>query len=230
MQTRELALFATKEVVVTVHGGDMPALEIAELRWAEHCREHDHVSAGMLVYTISDVVVDGYFPAIDLVADEIEAIQERMFDRVATRDVEEIFTLKRVLLQLRRTIAPTREVFNAFTRREVAVLGEESVVYYQDLYDHVIRVTEAIDAHRDVLSSATDIYLTLQSNHLNQTVRTLTAASIVLMSMTLIAGIYGMNFEHMPELAWRFGYPLSLLAMLAIGALLAWYFRRLRWW
>ena len=104
------------------------------------------------------------------------------------------------------------------------------MTYFQDVYDHVIRVTDTIDSYRDILSTIIDVHLTIVSNDLNQSVRTLTVASIILMSLALIAGIYGMNFDHMPELGWRYGYFGALVLMVAIAAMLAWVFRRLRWW
>jgi magnesium transporter len=131
---------------------------------------------------------------------------------------------------MRRVVSPTRDVMNVFIRRELPVFGDDSFFYFQDVYDHVIRVTDAIDADRDILASAIDVHLSLLSNEMNQTVRTLTAASILLMSLALIAGIYGMNFEHMPELTWRYGYFIVLGIMLIIGGMLAWVFRRLGWW
>lgn len=226
----EIAIFVTDQVVVTVHFEAITVLEIAERRWVAHRR--DDASTGMLVYTIVDSVVDDYFPCMDRLADEIDAIEARMFTTPGRRDLEAIFSLKRSLLEVRRLVAPGRDVFNVFIRREttVAMLGDESLVYFQDIYDHVIRITETIDLYRDILSSAVDVYLSLQSNIMNQTVRTLTAASIVLMSMALIASVYGMNFDDMPELGWRIGYYLALTLMLTIGLTLAWIFRRLHWW
>jgi magnesium transporter len=114
-------------------------------------------------------------------------------------------------------------------RRDIKVFDQQDVIYLQDVYDHIIRVTDAIDTYRDLLSSALDSYLSMQSNRLNQIVKALTIASIVLMSVTLVAGIYGMNFEFMPELGWRYGYlwALGLMAAIALGLIA--FFRRIRW-
>lgn len=230
LESRELAVFISDSVVVTVHTNEIAALHVARNRWAERCREGQTLSAGMLIYTIADAIVDGYFPCMDKIAEDIDDLEGSIFSGDAQDVLQDVFALKRSLLDMRRLIAPTREVFNSFTRREVAVLGEGSLIYFQDIYDHIIRVTDAIDADRDVLSTVVDVHLSLQSNRMNQTVRTLTAASIVLMSMTLIAGIYGMNFVNMPELEWRYGYYITLGAIAIIGLVVAWVFRRLRWW
>jgi magnesium transporter len=144
--------------------------------------------------------------------------------------LQAIFLLRQKLLALRRIVAPTRDVFNALTRRELPIFGEGTLYYFQDVYDHVIRVTDAIDADRDMLASALDVHLSVAANRMNQTVRTLTAASIVLMSLALVAGVYGMNFERMPELEWRYGYLFALGTMALIGGSLALLFKRLEWW
>ncbi|HMM40429.1 MAG TPA: magnesium/cobalt transporter CorA [Thermomicrobiales bacterium] len=226
----DLALFLTDWALVTVHREPVRELGIASQRWAEHCQGGLQADPAMLMYTIADTVVDGYFPCMDAIGDRIEDLEALVFSNNGAATIEQVFRLKRVLLELRRLIAPTRDVFNSFTRRELPLLGQVSVTYFQDVYDHVIRVTDTIDAYRDILSTIVDVHLTVVSNDLNQSVRTLTVASIILMTLALIAGVYGMNFEHMPELSWRYGYfrALALMAVIAVG--LGWIFRRLRWW
>jgi magnesium transporter len=226
----ELSIFTTRSTIVTLHQERIAELDVAAVRWAEHCRGNLPEDVGMLFYTIADSIVDGYFPAMDDLGERIELLEAAMFEDGGTEALQEVFRLKRLMLDVRRAVAPTRDVFNAFTRREMPLLGDASLAYYQDVYDHVIRVTETIDAYRDTLSSIVEVHLTLVSNRLNQTVRTLTIASIILMSLALIAGIYGMNFEVMPELTWRYGYPLVLGIMVLVAGSLALVFRRLHWW
>lgn len=230
VRSHEIGMFARSDLVVTIRAEEIPELDTAGQRWSDHCDDKDDDHAGMLVYTIVDSVVDGYFPCMDGIAEDIDALESSLFDSVDGDSLQRIFVLKRSLLDLRRVIAPSRDVFNAFTRWELPALGQESVYYFQDVYDHVIRVTDQIDAYRDVLASAIDIHLSVVSNRMNQTVRTLTAASIVLMSLALIAGIYGMNFEYIPELRWHFGYFGALGIMAVLGSTLVIYFRKLGWW
>ncbi len=227
---RELAVFITARAVVTVQYNAIEEITFAARRWAEHCQGERQVDPSMLVYTISDTIVDSYFPAMDAIGDRIEDLEALVFSNDGTGTVEQVFRLKRVLLEMRRLIAPTREVFNAFTRREFPLLGGTSVTYFQDVYDHVIRVTDTIDGYRDILSTIIDVHLTVVSNDLNQSVRTLTVASIILMTLALIAGLYGMNFRYIPGLDWRFGYVGALAGMAIIAVALGWTFRRLRWW
>ncbi|MEX1159193.1 MAG: magnesium transporter CorA family protein, partial [Thermomicrobiales bacterium] len=192
--TRELAMFITPGAILTFHRHDIEELDDAARRWAEHCLGKLPESVAMLAYTICDAIIDGYFSCLDQVGEQIEDLERAMFDRGDTETLEQVFRLKRQLLEIRRVVAPTRDVFNAFTRRELPAMGEASLAYFQDVFDHVIRTTDTIDAYRDILSSVIDVHLTLVSNQLNQTLRTLTVASIILMSLALIAGIYGMNF------------------------------------
>ena len=150
--------------------------------------------------------------------------------------MQSILTLKRELITMRRVIAPQRDAMSVLARRELPFVGEAVGVYFQDLYEHVLRVTDALDVYRDLLGGVLDSYLTLNSNNLaiaannlNAVMKTLTSYSIILMSVTLIAGIYGMNFDHMPELHTRLGYPLALLAMAAVFLMLRMYFKRRDW-
>lgn len=227
---QELAIFLAPSAVVTVHRGEIEEIGVAARRWADHCADGHQQDAPMLVYTLADSIVDGYFPSVDEIGDRIDQLETQMFDRRGAETLEEVFRMKRTLLEVRRAVAPARDVFNAFTRRELPLLGDHSMTYFQDVYDHVIRVTDSIDAFRDILSSVIDVHLTLVSNDLSQTVRTLTVVSIILMSLALIAGIYGMNFENMPELTWRYGYFAVLGVMAVLGISLAIIFRRLHWW
>lgn len=226
----EVAIIVRADSVVTVREAEVPAFGTAVRRFIEHCNDRVETTAAMLLYTIADSLVDDYFPCLDAVAEEIDQLEEGMLDEPGQDDLRSIFRLRQKLLTMRRIVAPTRDVFNALTRRELPVFGEGSLYYFQDVYDHVIRVTDAIDADRDMLASALDVHLSVAANRMNQTVRTLTAASIVLMSLALVAGIYGMNFERMPELGWRFGYLFALGTMVLIGGSLALLFKRLGWW
>jgi magnesium transporter len=227
---QELAMFVMKHAVLTVRWQEIDELEVAAHRWRDRARDDQVDDPAMLLYTIVDSIVDGYFPCIDDIGDRIEDLEEAMFNGTDPDTLQHIFRMKRLLLEMRRAVAPSRDVFNALLRRELPLLGPNSLAYFQDVYDHVIRVTDSIDAYRDILSSVVDIHLSLVSNNLNKTVQKLTSASIVLMSLALVAGIYGMNFEHMPELGWRYGYVAALGLMAALGISLFMLFRRLGWW
>jgi magnesium transporter len=166
---------------------------------------------------------------MDRLADRVEDLEEQIFGKFEDGTLEAIFQLKKDLLQIRRVVTPERDVLNVMLRRDIRVFDENDVTYLQDVYDHIIRVVDAIDTYRDLLSSSLDTFLSVQSNQLNQVVKALTITSIVLMSVAIVSGIYGMNFEYMPELRWRYGYLWALSLMVTIAAGLIGFFRRIRW-
>ena len=229
-QTRELSLFVGRNYLVTVHDADMsPTIREVAQRWRENLGWRGKRHVGVLVYSLLDAIVDDYFPVVDHISERIEDLEVKIFDHFDHRAQADIFALKKDLLAVRQVLAPERDVMNILVRRDSPVFGEEMVTYFQDVYDHILRVTENIDTYRDLLSSSLDAFLSLSSNRLNQIVKTLTSSSIILMSMTLVAGIYGMNFVHMPELDWQFGYAWAIGLMGATGAGLYLMFRRMGW-
>lgn len=184
---------------------------------------------GILLYSLLDSIVDNYFPVMDNIVERVESLEEQIFEHYNERALHSVFGLKKDLLALRRVLAPERDVLNVLTRRDLPIFHDSTLVYFQDIYDHVVRLTDSIDTYRDLLSSALDSYLSMQSNRLNITVQTLTSASIILMTLSLIAGIYGMNFANIPELQWQYGYFGVLGLMVGIAVLLFFFFRRKGW-
>ncbi len=228
LRTLPVHLFVGPRFLVSIHRDELPVLTETAQRWQAPSSPLGR-TVGALVYALLDAIVDDYFPLIDQFADRVEALEEQIFEQFDEAAIQTIFGLKKDLLALRRTMSPERDVMNMLLRREVPVFSNEDVVYLQDVYDHLIRVTDTVDTYRDLLSSALDSFLSVQSNKLNQIVKVLTITSIVLMSDALIAGIYGMNFEFMPELHLRYGYAYALALMLVISVGLVLFFRRKRW-
>jgi magnesium transporter len=223
-----IGLFIGTNYLVTVHPGDIRVIDETLARWQQN-RGTIGQHSGALVYHLLDAIVDDYFPVIDQLAERVEAIEEQIFERFQQSALKEVFALKRDLLGVRRIVAPERDVLNVLIRREVPVFEVGAIQYMQDVYDHIIRITDSIDTYRDLLSSALDAFLSVQSNQLNQVVKVLTITSIVLMSDALVAGIYGMNFEFMPELHWAFGYPFALGLMVVVSVGLVLFFRSRDW-
>ncbi|MBO9363295.1 MAG: magnesium/cobalt transporter CorA [Thermoflexus sp.] len=223
-----LHVFAGLRYMVTIRSQPIPEVEQVIARWQdpERCRAP---TPGSVVYDLLDAIVDAHFPVLDRIAEEVETLEERLFAGGDGRLVEAIFQTRKTLLELRRVVAPEREVINLLLRRELPVFRSEDMAYFQDLYDRLVRMIESIDLYRDMLSGALESYLSLQSNRLNEIVKVLTTASIILMANALVAGIYGMNFQYMPELEWPWGYPMALSMMAGISAGLALFFRRRGW-
>jgi magnesium transporter len=226
---RQLAIFVGENFIVTIH--DRPIRQISErlARWsAPNTRRDDSVTN--LLYELLDAIVDDYFTLTDQLGAWIDELEDTIFSRFREGAIQEIFALKQDLLVMRRVVAPERDVLNVLLRQETPIFPGAALRAMQDVYDHLMSVTDSIDTYRDLLSNALDSYLSLQSNQLNQMIKTLTLASIILMACTLIAGIYGMNFEVMPELTWIWGYPFALGLMLAISSGLVVFFRSRKWW
>lgn len=234
----ELHAFIGKNYLITLHNEPIEEVTEVAARFRRNTAEIER-GIGVLLYSLLDTIVDHYFPVIDSLGERIEELEEEVFaktDRVSSQEMQRIFALKRELITLRRVIAPERDAMAVLARRELPIVSEATGVYFQDLYEHVLRVTDAIDVYRDLLSGVLDSYLSansnnlaLAANNLNAVMKTLTSYSIILMSVTLIAGIYGMNFDNMPELHTRYGYFVALFAMLALGLLLARFFKRKGW-
>ncbi len=198
----------------------------AALQDARNERTND---MGILLYSLLDSIVDNYFPVIDSIVDRVEEIEAQIFERFTPEAIESIFSLKKDLLALRKVLAPERDVMNVLIRRDLPIFEQHTMVYFQDVYDHVVRITDRIDTYRDLLSSALDSYLSMQSNRLNITVQTLTSWSIILMSVAAIAGWYGMNFAYMPELRSGLGYPGVIVLAVVVVTLEFFFFRRKGW-
>lgn len=228
LHTHAMNLFVGANYLVSVHHGEIPALAETIRRWQQNQEQLD-LDSGVLLYQLFDTIVDDYFPVIDQLAERVEEIEEQIFERFREEALQEVFGLKRDLLHIRRVVAPERDVLNILIRREVPIFERGTIMYLQDVYDHIVRITDSIDTYRDLLSSALDAFLSVQSNRLNQVVKVLTIASIVLMSDALIAGIYGMNFVFMPELQSPYGYPFALGLMLVISVGLVLFFRWRKW-
>jgi len=228
LELRELNIFLGKNYLVTVHSRPIRAIETAKRLWHEWTDRSDQ-GAGLLAYLLIDGIVDDYLPLLDLISERMDDLEDSIFGEFRTEALQEIFTFKKKLLHLRRCITPLRDVFNMLLRREQPIFPRETHVYFQDVFDHLIRVADTIDTLRDMLSSTMDAYLSVTSNRMNQVMKRLTSISTILMSVTLIAGIYGMNFVFMPELRWRFGYVFALLSMLVVGMALYVYLKKVKW-
>src|SRR5215217_3137581 len=228
LSSQSIGLFIGQHYIVSVHQGEITTIDETIKRWQANSAEFGQ-DAGALLYALLDAIVDDYFPVIDQLAERVEDIEEQIFERFSEDALQEVFGLKRDLLQVRRIVAPERDVLNVLIRREVPIFERNSILYLQDVYDHIVRITDSIDTYRDLLSSALDAFLSIQSNRLNQIVKILTLSSIILMSDALIAGIYGMNFEFMPELHSRYGYPFALGLMLVLSVGLVTFFRWRKW-
>jgi magnesium transporter len=228
LELKELNIFLGKNYIVTVHSQPIRAIKVAERLWSEWTDLAER-GTGLLAYILIDTIVDDYMPLLDALSDRMDELEDHLFVEFKPEAIEEIFRIKKELLFLRRSVTPLRDVFNTLLRREQPIFSRETQVYFQDVFDHLIRTADTIDTLRDMIGSTMDAYLSISGNRMNMVMKRLTSISTILMSVTLVAGIYGMNFDYMPELKWRFGYIGTLTAMLIIGLAIYLYFRRIKW-
>jgi magnesium transporter len=228
LELRELNIFLGKNYLVTVHSRPIRAIATASRLWHEWTDRAEQGS-GLLAYLLIDGIVDDYLPLLDIMSDRMDDLEDSIFGEWRPESIEEIFSIKKKLLYLRRAITPLRDVFNMLLRREQPIFPRETHVYFQDVFDHLIRVADTIDTLRDMLGSTMDAYLSVSGNRMNKVMKRLTSISTILMSVTLIAGIYGMNFTLMPELRWRYGYVYALLSMVVVGLALYVYLKKIKW-
>jgi magnesium transporter len=174
-----------------------------------------------VLYALMDFVVDHYLPIVQAIEEQVQEIEEEILDgELGGESTAHIYRLKRDLLALRRAVTPLVEICNRLMRFELPLIPDDTRPYYRDVYDHVMRLNETIDAQRELLTTALEAKLSLMSIAQNEHVKRLAAWAAMIAVPTMIAGIYGMNFAYMPELAWRYGYALSLVTMaLACGCL-----------
>lgn len=227
--SHETDIFVGKNYMVTFHDSSLKVVAETAERWRANVATMGHQGTGFLLYSLLDSLVDGYFPVLDGIAESAEGLEETILAAGQPALQAEILKLRRDLLMIRRVAGPERDVMNVLVRRDPPLFGRKEIIYFQDVYDHLLRITDTVDIYRDMLSSVLDANLSMISYTLNVVVKRLTASSIILMSITLVAGIYGMNFVYMPELDWRFGYPFALGLMALIGAIEVMLFKRIDW-
>lgn len=182
-----------------------------------------------LAYTILDTLVDDYFNLSDTLGEQINDLEERLLGEPEESMQAEIQFLRREAITIRRNLLPLRELVSDLIRDESELISEETHIYYRDVLDHALRAAETIESHREILASLLEIYNSSLGNRMNEVMKVLTIFASIFIPLTFIAGIYGMNFEFMPELKWRWAYPTLWIAFIAIALGLLIYFRRKRW-
>ena len=185
---------------------------------------------GYVLYALMDFIVDQYLPLVEALEEQLQELEDQIFNQKFTRDTtEHIYRLKRDLLGLKRTVSPLVDVCNRLMRFDLDLIPDDTRLYFRDIYDHVVRVNEMIDNLRELLTTALEANLSLVSVSQNKDTRRLAAWAAIIAVPTMIAGVYGMNFEHMPELQWAYGYYAVMGAMIVVCVGLWFGFRRSGW-
>lgn len=182
-----------------------------------------------LCYALLDAIVDNYFVVLESIGERIEDIEEELLTSPTPVTLHAIHKLRGDIIFLRRSVWPLREVVSRLSRGDFDQVAEETEIFFRDVYDHTIQVMDTIETFRDVISSMVDMYMSSASNKMNEVMKVLTIIATIFIPVTFVAGIYGMNFEFMPELGWRWGYPAAWGIMLALIITMLIFFKRKKW-
>lgn len=236
LETEQLGIFLGKEVVITFQdrpGGD-PFDQVRD-RLRKKLGPVRTLGPDYLAYSLMDAVVDAYFPVIERYGEALEDLEYEAVECPTRATLSRIHTIKRDLLRVRRAVWPLRDALVVLGREETPYVHRETRLYLRDLRDQAVQVADFIDTLRDLGSSLTDLYMSSVSNRLNEVMKVLTIISTIFIPLSFVTGFYGMNFDPnkapwiMPMLRWRFGFPVVVAVMLAVGIGMLFYFRRKGW-
>lgn len=187
------------------------------------------MGADYLAYVLIDALVDNCFAIMETIGERVELIEDHLMTDPSPETLQSIHNLKREIILMRKAVWPLREVVSTLLRQESPLVKQATGVYFRDVYDHTIQVIDTIESFRDIVSSIVDIYLSSASNRMNEVMKVLTIIATIFIPLTFITGVYGMNFDHMPERQWRAAYPAVCIVMVLIAVGMLVYFRRKRW-
>jgi magnesium transporter len=187
------------------------------------------MKADYLMYALLDAIVDSYFVILEKLGDKVENLETTLLEKPSPKMLQAIHKLKQDVLFLRKTIWPLREAINNLAHSESELINESTGIFFRNIYDHAIQVIDSIETYRDMLSGMLDVYLSVVSNKMNEVMKVLTIIATIFIPLTFIAGIYGMNFEYMPELKWKIGYFAVWGVMMLAAVVMLRYFKRKKW-
>lgn len=229
IRTEQVCLVLTRNTVLSFVEKPGPVFEGVRERLRNNKGRIRKRGADYLAYALLDAAVDSYFGVLEQIGDHIEQLEDELVLHPAPETLNKIHHLKREMILLRKAVWPLRELISGLQRMESPLIADSTGIFLRDLYDHTIQILDTVETFRDVLSGLLDLYLSSISNRMNEVMKVLTIIATIFIPLTFIAGIYGMNFEHMPELHWRWSYPLLLLLMLCASGGMFFFFRKKRW-
>jgi len=229
IQSEQVSLIITDNTVISFQEQEGDVFDAIRTRLQEGLGKIRNRKADYLAYALMDAVVDNYFAILEAIGEDLESLEDEVLDDPVPQTLQKIHTLKTDLIYLRKSVWPLREVVSSLERRESPIITEPTQLYFRDVYDHTIQVMDALESSRDILSGMLDIYLSSTSNRMNEVMKVLTIIATIFIPLTFIAGIYGMNFQYMPELGWKWGYFGVLSIMVIVGILMLIFFRKKKW-
>jgi magnesium transporter len=229
IESTQLSIILSSSYVITFHEQKEKALKPLIDRIRKRRGLVRRMKSDFLAYALMDAILDNYFAVIEKISDRIEVLEDELVTNPTQETLHEIHQLKQNLIILRKSIWPFREVISRIERSRYNLIDASLLVYIRDIYDHSIQVIETMETYRDMLSGMLDIYLSSVSNRMNEVMKVLTIIATIFIPLTLVAGIYGMNFRFMPELDIIWAYPVIWVVMICIGLIMVIFFRRKKW-
>jgi len=229
MKVEQVSLILGKNYVISFQEREGDVFDFIRDRIRNNIGRIRKLGADYLVYSLMDAIVDNYFTIIEKLDEEIENLEDKVISQQNPANVQAIHKLKRDLIFLRKSVWPLREVISILERGESPLVLESTNLYLRDVYGHTIQVMDTVESLRDIISGILDIYLSSINTRMNEIMKVLTIIATIFIPLTFITGIYGMNFQYMPEIKWFWGYPLILSVMLIIGIVMVIFFKRKKW-
>jgi len=230
LRSEQLSVVLMEGMVISfqeVYGGD--AFDLIRTRIRQGKGRIRRMGADYLAYALIDAVVDCYFTILEKIGDKIEVLEDELISDPTKETMQQLHHMKREMIFVRKAVWPMRELINNLERSETELIRPTTDVYLRDVHDHTVRVIDTVETYRDLLSGMMDIYLSSVSNRMNEVMKVLTIITTIFVPVTFIAGVYGMNFDYMPELHSKWGYPLTWAVMIVIIVCLLIYFRKKKW-
>jgi magnesium transporter len=229
IEQEALSLVLGPSYVITFHERESAVLNPIRERIRSHGGRIRKMGADYLAYCLVDTVVDHYFVLMEKLDEKIESLQDDVMSNPTPALLREINDIKQMIIALRKTIWPLRDVIVRMERRDSNLIADSTRVFLRDVYDHTIHIMDTIETFRDLVSGILDIYLSSSSNRLNEVIKFLTIISTIFIPLTFLAGVYGMNFKHFPELDWQYGYYYFWMFNIVTAGLMLYYFKKKGW-
>ncbi|MBN1792752.1 magnesium/cobalt transporter CorA [Candidatus Woesearchaeota archaeon] len=227
--SEHVSLIVGKDYIISFQESDSAAFDsvrerIRDAKWTVRKSGSDY-----LAYVLIDAIIDNYFKVLEKLGDKMGDLEEELDDNPTQDTLTSINDLKRELIFLRKSIWPLRELINKMQKSESRIIKKQTKVYLSDLYDHVIQAMDTVESFRDLAGSMLDVYMSSVSNRLNEIMKVLTILSTIFIPLTFVSGIYGMNFEFMPEIHWKYGYLFVWGVFIAMALVMIYYFKKKEW-
>jgi magnesium transporter len=229
LQLEQVSLIVTKDCVVTFQEMEGDAFEGIRERIRGYKGRTRRMGVDYLAYVLIDAIVDGYFGVLDKLGERTETLETELVANPDPATLQTIYRLKRDMIFLRRSVWPLREVIASLERGTSTLIHDSTLVYLKDVYDHTIQVIDTVESLRDMVTGMLDIYLSSVSNKMNEIMKVLTIIATIFIPLSFFAGVYGMNFRYMPELESHLAYPVLLIGMACVAAIMLLYFRSKKW-